>query len=841
MEGRKDGGVEGREGGGLRVLVAFSSPLNERPLDVEAERKAIATALSDGDHALEADFLLWVTAENLQTALGRGYDVLHLSGHGTEIGTLILEKPSGESHHLSADEVVKLLPAAPDRRPQLVILAMCHSEKAGQALHCAGVPYVVAIEREYPIYDRAATAYARGFYAALARGDSLSQAHENGCRAAALEPYSGDGATIWEGLPSSQRFCFLGDGQTSLVDEALSGRPQVNLPQLPDPRPVPVPPLVGRARDLITVSEMLTHLHPSRDTNRLVTVHGTGGVGKTVLAQALARFWWERARFADGVRSVSFENAENGRQAMETLLRAFDLIVEPRPGEDEDQARLRALVACLAGREMLLVLDNCETVADDLLGRLIRELLAHCPRLKLLATARRPLGLGGALERTHELEPLSEQHAAELFCRRAEDEGVHLYPDFRVADICQEVDCIPLAVELVAAHTRAYSLEDILADLRETALRLPAADLIGVPERHKGLRLSFDYTYQRLSSNGQRLFCAMSCFRGGAGLAAVRAVGGEWAAALEELVNWSLVRRQDGRYAMLPTVEEYAAQRLAADAAELGIDVKALRRRHAEYYLAYAQEHSGDYKAIEAELDNIRLGWAHVVADDTRDDKMVRSYTGAVQGYLKIRGHWDELMQWLAECGRACENLGDQAGLAATYNNIGQVHYARGDYAAALAWYEKSVAITEKLGDLAGLAATYNNIAGIHYARGDYAAALEWYEKSVAIKEKLGDQAVLATTYNNIGLIHKARGDYDAALEWYEKSVAINEQLGNQAVLATTYNNIAGIHYARGDYDAALEWIQRSLDIFERLGARASAATVRKNIEVLKQAMGRQS
>ena len=784
--------MEVMEDGRLRVLVAFSSPLDATPLDVEAERRTIAEALRAGDYALEADFLPWATANTLQTALGRGYDVLHLSGHGTGDGKLILEKTSGEGHRLSAAEVVKLLPAAPDRCPQLVVVSMCHSEKAGEALYRAGVHHVVAIERDYPIDDQAATAYARSFYAALARGDRLGEAHEDGCRAAALEPYTGDQVTVWEGLPSSKRFCFFGDQETRL-GAGLRGQPQINLSPLPAPEPALVPPLVGRAYDLIHVNEMLTILSPV-NANRLLTVHGTGGVGKTVLAQALARFWWERAYFADGVRFVSFENAEGGRQAMEALLHTLDLTVEPRPGESEDQARLRVLTDYLAAREMMLVLDNCETVADELFGRLIRDLLGRCSHLCLLATARKPLKLGGALEQAHELKPLTEEYAVELFRRRAEAEGVHLLrgseTDSLVAAICREVDCIPLAVELVAVHTRAYSLADILADLRETALRLPAAELIGVAERHKGLRLSFDYTYQRLSSNGRRLFCAMSCFRGGADLAAVRAVGGEWAAALEELVDWSLVRRQDGRYTMLPTVEEYAAQRLATDGAELGMDVEVLRRRHAEYYLAYAQQHRDEFDLLHSALDNIRAGWAHVVAADSRDDEMVRDYVYAMDTFLDRQGFWDEDQRWWEECSRACEALKDKTGLAATYNNIGEVHRARGDYD----------------------------------------AALEWYGKSVAIKEKLGDQAGLATTYNNIGLIHKARGDYDAALEWYGKSVAIFEKLGDLAGLATTLHNMGHVALAQNDLASALQLFTRSRDIYAKIGLDKDVADEDKMI-----------
>jgi tetratricopeptide (TPR) repeat protein len=107
----------------------------------------------------------------------------------------------------------------------------------------------------------------------------------------------------------------------------------------------------------------------------------------------------------------------------------------------------------------------------------------------------------------------------------------------------------------------------------------------------------------------------------------------------------------------------------------------------------------GEYRAVEAELENIRTGWSYVTAADPRNHELVRKYMAAMDFFLGKRGYWDERRAWLEEHGRACEALGDRKGLTTTYNNIGEIHRARGDYAAALEWYEKNVAIKEKLGD----------------------------------------------------------------------------------------------------------------------------------------------
>ncbi len=196
-----------------------------------------------------------------------------------------------------------------------------------------------------------------------------------------------------------------------------------------------------------------------------------------------------------------------------------------------------------------------------------------------------------------------------------------------------------------------------------------------------------------------------------------------------------------------------------------------------------------------------------------------------------VRGDYQAALEWHEKSVEIREKLGDQAGLAETYNNIGTIFHARGDYQAALEWYEKSAEIQEKLGDRAGLATTYNNIGGIYHKQRDYQAALEWYEKSSEICEKLGHQVGLATSYNNIGEIFRVRGDYQAALEWHEKSVAIREKLGDQAGLATTYNNIALICQAQGDVKQAITYFERSLAILKAIGAKARAETVRDNLE----------
>jgi len=195
--------------------------------------------------------------------------------------------------------------------------------------------------------------------------------------------------------------------------------------------------------------------------------------------------------------------------------------------------------------------------------------------------------------------------------------------------------------------------------------------------------------------------------------------------------------------------------------------------------------------------------------------------------FAEAEGHYKE-------AAAAATEANDRAGLATSYNNIGDIYDSKGDYDKALDWYHKSLKIAEQIGDQAGIARNYNNMGGIYKSEGDYDKALDWYQKSLKITGQIGDQAGLATNYNNIGGIYASKGDYDKALDWYHKSLKIRGQIGDQAGLAANYNNIGTVYYLKSDYKMALDYAEQALSIFVRIGAEDKAKQVRDNIEALK-------
>ncbi|MDY6878126.1 MAG: tetratricopeptide repeat protein [Chloroflexota bacterium] len=868
----KGAGGSGGEPGPLRVLVALPRPLltllreedgvwvpatawdkatgtsHVLPLKRAWKIEAIEDALRRAGAPLEMRVLDHPTVAGLRQALeeGPGYDVLIVDTHGGPDGALCFEGPHGESHPLSPADLGLVLVGGGVR---LALLSACHSAAACDALRDAGVPAVVGMAE--PVREGAARTYLEVFLARLARGDRLDGAHARACDALRTRWAAQPGEADLPQLSASRRQqrCRMvrpgAEGAYVRLGEKPAA-PGLYSPGEGEGGGAPPAPLVimrGRELDQVLVQRMLLTPPALEDISPLVTLAGFGGVGKTALALAVARWCWERDIFPGGVFFVSLTDLRvaEGETLADRLLREFDLpLPQVPPDQDEYRAKVAALYQLLACDPPLLLLDNFETACAD--GRnlaLLTQLRQRCPGLHILVASRRAsLNLPGG--QVHPLHPLEERPAVEVFCDRAREVGRVVREAERgaVAAICALLNRIPLHIRLVASHARAERPAAILEGLHDAERRyhLTAADLPDEPAHHRSRELSFRYTYDLLDVGGKRLWAVLAAvFAGDPDRVAVRAVYGARAdAALDELLDWQVVEREDGRHRMAEPVRDFGRARLV----DLGLERAELRARHAAHYLAYAKDHRGDYDTQERELPDIFAGFDFVAAKPTRDDEMVAAYNWAVQDVLKVRGYWDEVLRWLSETSHACEELGDRAGLAPTYNNIGAIYDARGEYETALEWYERSLALKEELGDRAGLATTYNNIGLIHKARGEYETALEWYERSLALCEELGDRAGLATTYNNIGATYKARGEYETALEWYMKDLAISEELGDRAGLAPTYNNIGGIYDARGEYETALEWYERSLALGEELGDRAVLAPTYNNIGLIYDARG---
>lgn len=370
---------------------------------------------------------------------------------------------------------------------------------------------------------------------------------------------------------------------------------------------------VGREQDVLRVTDAL------RD-GPLVTLTGVGGVGKTRLALEVAER--EQQRFTDGVAVCELAPLEDGSAVTHAVAAALRLQQQQGLGIEE------TVIDYLRTRELLLLVDNCEHVLDEA-ARLLDQIAAHCPKVSVLATSRAALGVAG--ERIMPVEPLTVDDATVLFADRAKasrpDFDLEHEPVGAVAEICRQLDGLPLAIELAAARMRMMSSLDVARRLDR--LRLLSGGARGAMPRQQSLAATIAWSYQLLSEREQSLFARLSVFAGGFDLDAAHGVCGEDGAAEDDtldlltgLVDKSMVVVRGGadttRYGVLETLRAYGREQLS----DSGIDEQ-LGMRHAAYYADLAERaaagmHGADERAwvlrMLPDYDNLRAAFEHATS-----------------------------------------------------------------------------------------------------------------------------------------------------------------------------------------------------------------------------------
>jgi predicted ATPase/class 3 adenylate cyclase len=525
--------------------------------------------------------------------------------------------------------------------------------------------------------------------------------------------------------------------------------------------PRPVSSFVGREREVAQIVSLL------RGSARLVTLSGPGGTGKTRLAiEAGSELVGE---FKAGVFWVDLSPIRDPALVTETISQ----VLGAKDG----------LAAHVAEREMLLLLDNLEHLIDAASD--LGQLLERCPSLRLLVTSRALLRLRGEVE--YAVQPLAEREAVELFQVRA-----NVQADATVAEICRRLDHLPLAIELAAARARVLSPAQIAERL---AQRLPlltsgARDL---PERQRTLRGAIAWSYELLTPEEQRLFARLAVFSGGWTLEAAERVAGADLDSMQSLVENSLVRQDDGRFAMLETIREYAAERLAASS-----DADQVRLRHAEYFLAVAKEAEpvilgmspGDWlDRLQRDQDNLRGSLE--TFESAGETQLALELGGSLWEFWCLRGHATEGWQRLEHLLTVDVNPTRPRAKAL----IGSTHLAPqtgADPASMKRRAEETVAIQREVGDAWSIAFAQHGYGAILCHIGDFAAARPRLEESVRLLRDEGDEhrelqsmRLLAWACNELGepqryrviheeIVHRARaiGDKDnaafslASLSW---------------------------------------------------------------------------
>lgn len=657
--------------------------------------------------------------------------------------------------------------------------------------------------------------------------------------------------------------------------------------------PLPLTPLIGREE---AVWELVSRLARAR----LVTLTGTGGIGKTRLALQVAEEVADE--FRDGVGFVDLAPLADPGAVPEAVRSALGL-----PPGDARQETVEVLRQYLSPRRLLLVFDNCEHLLDAC-ALLADALLCQCPGLHILATSRQALGLRG--ETVWRVPPLALPPAGDepfpgaavrcagqpapslptaaavrLFveCARAAEASFEMTPHNAAAivRVCRRLDGIPLAIELAAARVRSLTVEQIDARLRD-GFRLLTGRGATLAPRQQTLAATFDWSWALLSPAERSLLRRLSVFAGGWTLAAAEAVCAgdgigqqEVLDLLTSLVDRSLVvylpaQRPDrvpvgtgsadgaggrisngadscvvgcpswteARYHLLETVRQYAAERLRESD-----DLEATQIRHRDFFLEWAEEVKPKLRGAEQGFWFSRLETEH---DNLR---------AALEG-CRSRGDAEKelrlvvaLCRFWDTCGHLREGRAHlEAALArmtpdlpyrlrlAALVHAGWMAYVQGDHPAARGYYGQALALGQKHGDRQTTADALNYLALVAMEEGDFIGARALFEESLALYRGLEQSARLGSVLDNLGTLAVWQGEYEVARAYLEQSAAWCEAAGDRQLHGLVLHDLSVADFGQGRYEEARAHCAASLRMLYECGAVVNLPAVLEQMALVAQA-----
>ena len=634
--------------------------------------------------------------------------------------------------------------------------------------------------------------------------------------------------------------------------------------------------------------------------NRLVTLIGTGGIGKTTLSLQLGQKLL--GKFPDGVWFVELASLNNPSLVPQAVASILGI------SSHSNRPLVEHLQDVLRPKTMLILFDNCE----HLLGACVQladVLLRHCPYLKILATSREALGVPGEVlynlpplpfpdsSRVESVKKLNEYPSSRLFVERARLVREHFSITKEnapfIRDICRQLDGLPLAIELAASRVNLFSVDQIATRLKQSFHLLTRGSKTTLA-RHKTMQASIEWSWNLLSEPERILFRRLSVFSGGWTLEAAEIVcSGEGVSRenilelLSSLANKSLIQvaRKTGlsaRYRLLETVRQYAQDRLLEAG---GRDI--FRNRHIDYFLKLGEraekELVGPDQAawlhrLERELDNLRvaMGWASEanIEKGLRLAKMLWNFwswhgyaregvawlsqmlaqsatvapalkakalcaQGALETNLYNFDHGHTLLEESLALYQALEN---QQGIALNLYRLGRLVGLQGQAILGRKYLSESLAIYRSLADKLGAANTLEHL-GYFENHNDYEQACKYLEESQALYQELGHLAGTASVLRILGELAMWQGDYMTAQSSLEKSLDLSESLalqgGEHGSVVWSLSVLGLLHFRLGDYEQARDYLEKSLSNSQQTGEKLVGYWERVHLGYISLRMGK--
>ena len=629
---------------------------------------------------------------------------------------------------------------------------------------------------------------------------------------------------------------------------ASSEPPNSNLPE-------PQTSFIGRERELVEIKRLLPG-------TRLLTLVGIGGIGKTRLAlQAAAEVI---PAYRDGVWLVDLASLVDPALVPSAVAQVLDV------REAAGKPLIETLCGKVKGRQLLLMLDNCE----HLLGacaRLADAMLRSAAELTIMATSRESLHVAG--EQTYPLlalslpdpnagsESVARSEAVQLFVERAQKQQ----PDFTltvtrapaVAQLCVHLDGIPLAIELAAARVRSLSVEQINLRLHDRFRLLTGGTLTALP-RQRTLRATLDWSYDLLGEQERAALRRLAVFTGGFTLEAAEAVcaGGDIGTSdvldlVTVLVEKSLVELEAGgeRYRLLETVREYLLEKL-----DVAGESHLTQTRHLDCFLTFAERVRPELHGPEQgkwlarlDLDRENLLAAHAWCDHAeRGAELGLRLVSVVQLYWLPRGlielghritvealaragaqardfprgdalyaasqlayfmgAFEQTKKHAEECLSIAQEIGNRERAAAALLLLGYASEALRQSASAQAYFEESADIARALGDMGRLSFALNGLAGLHWENGDFNTAESLFEESLALARQLGDRESIAIGLPNVARVALDRGAGDRARLLLREAVVIADEIGSTRAGQYVLEVAASLGVLRAEWTCAVRF-----------------------------------
>ncbi len=597
--------------------------------------------------------------------------------------------------------------------------------------------------------------------------------------------------------------------------------------------PAATTPFLGREAELDDLAKRLAD-----PACRLVTIAGSGGVGKTRLAvEAASR---NAAHFPDGVFFVPLARATSPELIAPAIADAVDAVFEGRRD-------LETLTAYLRDRGVLLVLDNFEHLVEG--AGTLGALLEGAPRLKLVATSRERLGLRGEwlvdlrgfpYPSTDAGRDLDSFESVRLFLDAAARAGFAPGPDdhAHVARICNLVEGLPLGIELAAAWVRVLSCEEIAREIRRS-LDFLTGSLRDAPERHRSMRAVFQPSWEMLSPDERDAIARLSVFRGRFGREAAEAVAGAPLTVLASLVDKSLLNRCPAwRYDIHELVRQFAAEKLD----EIPGGAEETLGRHCAHYGRFLDGLRSlcapdVFAGMCDEIENVRAGWEWAVGRGRAAE--IARYLDPLFKYYDMQGWYEEGERTFEQAADALEASDvDCTVLAKAMARQGAFATNRGRFVEAREALECAVHMFREHGERSELARALNRLGVLWHQEGNADKAARCLTESMEVYRALGDRAGEARVLGSLGYSAGEQRRYDEALGLMEESLALNREFGDAHAIATSLNDLGYVFHLADQNERARALLEEALDVRRELKWRKGVAVTLDNLGHVALALG---